>query len=188
MTTGTDAERRAGTSPTTIVVVASVWVVVVAFEVLRLPTFGSLQPLDLLVRGWLWVGAAFVTARLAWRAGWTRGLPVSVLVVAVVVAGFNWSVLAPRAWFATHRALYDLTTDDAGGGGYYGSSLGWLRPLTVSGNASRTETGLFYPQWIGIPDDAGGYLWSPSESPEGLDLYGRICTDPVDLGDGWWLC
>ena len=186
MTTGVDAERRARTSPITIAVVA--WVVVAAFEVLRLPTFGSFYPLDLLVRGVLWATVALATALFAWRAGWTRGIPVTVLVVVAVLAGFNWSVLAPRLWFETHRPLYDLTTNDAVGGGYYGTSLGWLRPLTVSGNASRTETGLFYPQWIGIPDDAGGYLWSPSGSPAGVDLYGTICIDPVDLGDGWWLC
>lgn len=188
MTTGLDAERGVRTPTTITVFVTFAWVVVVAFEVLRLPTLGSFYLLDLLVRGWLWAGVAFFTARLAWRAGWTRGVSVTVLVVLAVIAGFNWSVLAPRAWFETHRALYDLTTNDAMGGDYYGTSLGWLRPLTASGNASRTETDLFYPQWIGIPDDAGGYLWSPSASPAGVDLYGTICVDPVDLGGGWWLC
>ena len=48
--------------------------------------------------------------------------------------------------------------------------------------------GRFFPQWIGIPDDAGGYIYSPSGSPAQADMYGMICSNPVDLGDGWWTC
>ena len=47
---------------------------------------------------------------------------------------------------------------------------------------------MFFPQWMGIPDDAGGYIWSPGASPEGVDLYGMLCQAPVNLGDGWWMC
>ncbi|WP_109526539.1 MULTISPECIES: hypothetical protein [Nocardia] len=46
----------------------------------------------------------------------------------------------------------------------------------------------FFPQWIGIPDGGGGYLYSPENSPAGVDLYGGPCVEPVDLGDGWWMC
>ena len=47
--------------------------------------------------------------------------------------------------------------------------------------------GLFFPQWVGVPDDAGGYVYSPV-SPEGADLYGPPCHQPHRLGGGWWTC
>ena len=60
--------------------------------------------------------------------------------------------------------------------------------FTAGGLASCWDETVFLPQWSGIPDDAGGYFFSPSESPEGWDMWGMVCKDPVDLGDGWWKC
>lgn len=48
----------------------------------------------------------------------------------------------------------------------------------------------FVPQWTGIPDDAGGYLFVIGRPTAGLtcDLYGRqvSLSDAVPLGSGWW--
>lgn len=68
---------------------------------------------------------------------------------------FNWSVLAPRWWFETHRPAAPL---------------------------------IFFPQWYGLIDDAGGFIFSPSGAPEGMNMAGMICDRPVDLGEGWWMC
>lgn len=61
-------------------------------------------------------------------------------------------------------------------------------PFTAGGLTSCWEEVVFLPQWSGIPDDAGGFWYSPYRSPEGFDMWGMICRDPVDLGDGWWTC
>jgi hypothetical protein len=106
--------------------------------------------------------------------------------------------VAPETYFAMHRPLFEVARHTDPGSEYYGNPLPFpLRFLTQMGNVSSVRTGdspvsgstaRFFPQWIGIPDDAGGYLYSPGGSPEGADLYGSLCTDPVDLGDGWWMC
>lgn len=63
---------------------------------------------------------------------------------------------------------------------------------------SGTEDGLisigpdgrvFVPQWAGIPDDAGGYIYSPDDtSPEGWDMWGMDCENQTRLDGGWWAC
>ena len=60
--------------------------------------------------------------------------------------------------------------------------------FTAHGHADCWDETVFLPQWAGIPDDAGGYFFSPVESPEGWDMWGMLCKDPIDLGDGWWKC
>jgi hypothetical protein len=60
--------------------------------------------------------------------------------------------------------------------------------FTAGGLTSCWRETVFLPQWSGIPDDAGGYWYSRDESPEGWDMWGMLCSDPVDLGDGWWKC
>jgi hypothetical protein len=105
--------------------------------------------------------------------------------------------IAPRTWFLLHRPLFEIARHVEPGGEYYGNPLPpQLRFLSANGNVSLASAERigdrpeirFFPQWVGIPDDAGGYLYSPEGSPAGLDLYGRICTAPDDLGDGWWMC
>lgn len=149
------------------------------FDILMVPLMGALYllgPVAVLVaavRGRRWVVLATV-------------VPVMVVVTAVVNSG--WMV-APRAWFAMHRPLFERALETDPGRGYYGNKLpGSLRFLVAEGRVSNRDGSRFFPQWIGIPDDAGGYLYNPKESPEGVDMYGDICSNPVDLGDGWWMC
>ncbi|HEU0040946.1 MAG TPA: hypothetical protein VFQ15_01220 [Jiangellaceae bacterium] len=185
MSTTLVSGRRVHVTATALVVA---WLAVAVVEVSRVPTFGSFTLLDLVVRGALWAGVGFATINVVWGEGWRKGAPTAGLVVIAIVAGFNWSVLAPTAYFKTHRVLYEHSVGSPLGRDYYGESLGWLRPLTANGRASRTDTGVFYPQRLGSSGDAGGYLWSPLESPRGVDMYGNRCRHPESLGGGWYLC
>lgn len=141
----------------------------------------------------------FVVAIVAAIGSGRRQLAVAlvpVIVVATVLVNPMWR-MAPRTWFLVHRPLFDLALATEPGDDYYGTKLPLpLQFLTVDGRVSSPladdgpSDGVirFFPQWIGIPDDAGGYLYSPNGSPAGVDLYGMFCSDPVDLGGGWWMC
>jgi hypothetical protein len=113
-----------------------------------------------------------------------------VVTVLLAVPLYNWSAAAPTAYFEVHRTLYERAvrtaqTDDS----YYGAGLPVaLRPLSAKGGVRADDGMLFFPQWFGMPDDAGGYFWSPEQSPVGADMFGTTCQDPVDLGEGWWSC
>ncbi len=78
--------------------------------------------------------------------------------------------------------------EDGHCGGMYVELPRQFAAFTAGGLASCSGEAVFLPQWSGIPDDAGGYWYSPSESPEGWDMWGMICEEPADLGDGWWKC
>ena len=111
------------------------------------------------------------------------------LIVVLTVLVNPWWRLAPQTWFTVHRPLFELALATAPGEQLYGNRLPVpLRFLTATGRVSDQEGSRFFPQWVGIPDDAGGYLYNPKQSPEGVDLYGRECRSPVDLGGGWWMC
>ncbi|MEV0669003.1 hypothetical protein [Mycobacterium sp. NPDC050441] len=149
------------------------------FDILMNPLMGALYLLGL---------AAVVVAAMRGRRWVVLATVVPVLVVVTVVVNSGW-MLAPRMWFAMHRPLFDRALEADPGDDYYGNQLPWmLRFLTADGKASDQLGNRFFPQWIGIPDDAGGYLYNPNESPEGLYMYGLVCNNPVDLGGGWWMC
>lgn len=192
--------------------IVAVWVVALLVECLRLPTFGAFVLLDVIillmpggtvgVRALMWLGLLGVT--FAMSRGMRRRLlrwavPVGGLLV--IVMCFNWSVIAPRWWFATHRPFYEAAVSaSVDSSDYYGEPLPIpLRWLSADGNVSSqcavcdgggpdAPRALFFAQWFGIPDDAGGYAYSPDRRPAGMDMFGMACLDPVDLGDGWWMC
>jgi len=167
------------------------WGLAIAVEWSRLPTMGGWVDLDFVARGLMWLALLTVTIRSAWRSG-HHGVRVMVPLagVLVVITLFNWVQLSPRWWFATHRPFYELARHHDPDHGLYGSSLPVpLRGLTANGSSSDSSArGTFFPQWFGLPDDAGGYFWSPEASPEGEDMAGLLCQRPVDLGGGWWMC
>lgn len=180
----------------------ALWTVAMVYSFFR----PSLWLLDLVAIPLMWIFAiaglaciaagAFVAAserepdgrRSFRRAGRPALLIAAVLLVTATVGA--WWQLAPRAWFTTHRALYAQALSTDPGPDYYGNALPLpLRFLSVGGKVSAGPDGArFFPQWIGTPDDAGGYWHSPARSPAGNDMYGMICTDPVPLGDDWWMC
>lgn len=147
-----------------------------------------------------WVVLLVAAVGLAW---WTWRRVVAVLCAGVLVAVLAAWALQPtaprlgiaidhRAWFEDHRDDFDRAAaglPDECCEAYYGDALpDDLRHLTVNGRVSKLGDDLFFPQWIALVDDAGGYWYSPDDSPEGHDMYGMICEDPTDLGDGWWSC
>lgn len=135
---------------------------------------------------------AIGTATLVWsisRRWWLSALSV-VLAAGAGAVLFNWSIYAPRTWFDTHRSLYEAARHEVRPtGDYHGSELPWrYRGLSGDGLVAGTPDRMFFPMWKGIPDDAGGYWYTPGDSPAGEDMYGMPCQDPTDLGGGWWMC
>jgi hypothetical protein len=155
----------------------------------------SLWILDLLVvpvaAVLYWFGfVAVVFAVIAGRRWVTVMTLVPVLVILTILVNPMWRV-APRTWFMLHRPLFNVALETDPGPDYYGNKLPLpLRFLTADGRVSDEEQNgsRFFAQWFGIPDDAGGYVYSPGKSPEGASLYGLFCRGPVDLGGGWWMC
>lgn len=136
-----------------------------------------------------WFGLVAVFVSVVVRARWRLAATVvPALVILTVLVNRMWMV-APQSWFAVHEPLFELGLHTEPGGEYYGNPLPLpLRFLTAGGKVSGQDGFSFFPQWIGVPDDAGGYVHHPSRSPEGIDLYGSMCVAPVALGDGWWMC
>src|SRR5882757_4285311 len=131
----------------------------------------------LYVLGFAAVVAAVVNGR---RWGLLLTL-VPALVVVMAVVNSVW-VVAPRMWFNAHRALFDAAL--------VGDVLPVpLRFLTEEGRVETDGTTKYYPQRLGLPDDTGGYMYSPDASPLDSDLYGGIyCQSPIPLGNDWWMC
>ena len=178
------------------VAIGALWLAGVASALLPLPFGGTYLGLGVAWLFWLVViGGCWALGAVAGR----RWLTVTAVsgAVALYLLSFNWVALAPQAWFDVHRPMYDAALDHVDrSDDLYGDRLPlrW-RWLTVDGRAAARggdgATGdevVFFPQWYGIPDDGGGYLWSPGGPPEGYDMAGMVCTEPVDLGDGWWMC
>lgn len=96
-----------------------------------------------------------------------------------------FDVLRPGLERATVLTAERADADDYGGG----APLPWqYRAFTSNGRASADEHLVFLPQWTGIPDDGGGFFFSPHGSPEGYDMFGMVCEAPLRLDDAWWAC
>lgn len=153
----------------------------------------------------IWLIAAMATIYLAK----VRFLPsvltrvVAAAAMAVLIVHFNnWSYLQPESYYASHRGSFEQVAELVRAGElgrsdeYYGERLPTrLVDLSVNGRVSAVgeQDGrpvVFLPQWTGIPDDAGGYLYFAGEPRSDLfvDLYGRGVSfaDFEELGDGWW--
>jgi len=166
------------------------WSVALVWHFIRPPSLWLLdlavQPLTVVL--YVFGFGAVVVALVADRRRTALLTVVPVMVVVTAMVNPVWRV-APRMWFAMHRPLFDMALATDPGNLYYGNALPLpLRFLSSEGRVSEQEGSRFFPQWVGIPDDAGGYLFNPARSPRGVDLYGSPCSDPVDLGEGWWMC
>ncbi len=78
---------------------------------------------------------------------------------------------------------------------YYGAPLpSDLAHVSVNGKVAviggcGDDGALFVPTWIGIPDDAVGYVHLTCEHPPAdllLDGFGMLLEPERPLGDGWW--
>ena len=152
----------------------------------------------------LWLVAGWLTLRLLTRIGAGRlGRAAAMLAFGALCVHFtNWGVFHPSSYYATHRYAFNAvaagvrdgsigSTDD-----YYGRALPWyLRELSSLGTAAVVgeQDGRpvgFLPQWVGIPDDAVGYVFVDGVPEPGLtvDMFGARLhvAAGIDLGDGWW--
>jgi hypothetical protein len=150
------------------------------------------SPFGMGVAGIAWLGVAGLTAILGGLLGGRWWLAVGGVVVTMLLAVplYNWSAAAPAAYFEVHRPLYERAartaqTDDSVA---FVDLPFALRPLSAMGSVRDQGGMMFFPQWYGFADNAGGYFYAPERSPEGSDMHGQICVDPRDLGDGWWAC
>lgn len=141
------------------------------------------------------------SAILGWLLRRVAGMVVaSVATAALMMVSWQSVSQSPREWFEDHRSDYEAAAAISVGDDYYGVSLpSGLSWLSVDGHMAERclqrcqgadpVTARFFPMWMGIPDDAGGFIHSPDVSPDGLlDMYGMPCEDPTDLRDGWWMC
>ena len=168
--------------------VVGLWAAGVVCAVLPLPLGGSWAGLALSLV--LWSATGLLSVLLLRPLGRPAALAGGMVTVVMAAFLLNWVAVSPRLWFQTHRLAYEAALEAApGGAGYYGSDLPlrW-RWLTVDGRVVDMDGALFFPQWYGIPDDGGGYFWSPGGPPSGVDMAGTPCQHPVHLGDGWWMC
>jgi hypothetical protein len=152
----------------------------------------------------LWLVAGWITLRLLTRTQSARLVrAAAVLALGVLCLHFtNWGVFHPSSYYATHRYAFNAvaagvrngsigSTDD-----YYGRPLPWyLRDLSTSGTAAvvgehDSRPVVLLPQWLGIPDDAAGYLFVDGAPEPGLtvDLFGEPVhvVGGINLGNGWW--
>ncbi|MBS4104721.1 hypothetical protein, partial [Tsukamurella paurometabola] len=144
----------------TVVTGLALWGVSMLHSYLRL----NLWILDLVIVPIAWT--CFVTGFALVVIGFVRGglaglaglivVPVMIAVTAMIGA---WWWIAPQSWFSVHRALYERARTVDIGDDYYAYLPIHLRFLTERGLVSRSGTDgtIFFPQWTGIPDDAGGF-------------------------------
>jgi energy-coupling factor transporter transmembrane protein EcfT len=152
----------------------------------------------------LWLTAATLTVvAIAGFKGSTvvRGVAAAGLLAATIQFN-NWSVFEPRSYYWSHRWAFAAVADGVRDGtigtsdAYYGEPLPRpLRDLSTTGQASvigrySGRPVVFLPQFLGIPDDAAGYVFYEGVLPADftIDLYGAPASlhGAVNLGDGWW--
>lgn len=99
----------------------------------------------------------------------------------------------PQAWFEEHRAGFEEAASWARGRCCVDQLSGvtlpvHLRHLSDDEKVYVGEGRVFFPQWFGIPDDAGGFWHSADGEPGPMESFGTPCTVPERLGDGWSSC
>ncbi len=190
-----------------LVIAAALCLLLVGFvELVDIPNLGLatlvVVPGELAV--WLAAtGLAAACVAVLMRGRWRAVAGTGALLVFVCAGAWrtNWAAFSPDSYFAVHRAEFDRIAArvEAGELGnssdYYGEKLPlWFRDLSTDGRISDVSFGkgvVFLPQVIGIPDDAGGYLYvrqSARDAGWSADLYGKpVRSDQArPLGGGWW--
>jgi energy-coupling factor transporter transmembrane protein EcfT len=186
------------------VAAAIAWLAVAGIEAIDVPSVSLLvfvvPPFELA----LWLGAATLTVA---ALGGFRGSTVVRVVTAVgllaaTIQFNNWSVLDPRSYYWSHRWAFAAVAEGVRDGtigasdAYYGELLPRpLRDLSTNGRAAAIgrhdgRPVVFLPEYLGIPDDAAGYVFYEGVLPADftLDLYGSRASlkGAENLGDGWW--
>jgi hypothetical protein len=143
------------------------------------------------------------TVVIARRTGAARAVSTALAggLLAVTVVVGDWNGAYARFWFTLNRPQFVAAADLARSGGlgapaewdYYGPQLpAPLNVLSVTGQISvigeaAGQPILFLPAYVGIPDDAYGFVHiSGAHRPGRLDGYGDLIEPRIELGDGWW--
>ncbi|MFI2651004.1 hypothetical protein [Micromonospora fulviviridis] len=152
----------------------------------------------------VWLSAIALTVRLAYRTPARRATALTTAALLLVTCAWftNWGLFHPASYWITHRWAFNAVADGVREGrigtsrGYYGEFLPLhLRDLSTNGRAAVVGSQddkpvVFLPQWVGIPDDAGGYVYlDAAPRPDLLiDLFGEPArvAGGQHLGDGWW--
>ena len=126
----------------------------------------------------------------------------AVILLAATIQFNNWSVFEPPSYYRSHRWGFAAVADGARDGtigasdAYHGKPLPRpLRDLSTDGRAAVIgqhdgRPVVFLPEYLGIPDDAAGYVFYECVLPADFTL--DLCGAPASLGgaeklgDGWW--
>lgn len=152
------------------------------------------------VRGFVALVAIVLTIRLAFRVGALVDVrlgqiggfvvaPLALVLAVYLLEGPPY--YGPRVTFDVIRPELEQALVLVGDvpTGYPGEQLpSRYQALTHHGRVQVSGSYVFFPQWAGIPDDAGGFFHSTSGSPEGQDMWGMTCEAPLRLDDAWWSC
>jgi hypothetical protein len=149
------------------------------------------------------VVTCLATVVIARRTGAARAVSIGLAggLLAVTVVFGDWHSAYARFWFTLNRPQFVAAADLARSGAlgvpaewdYYGPQLpAPLNVLSVDGRISvigeaAGQPVLFMPAYLGIPDDAYGFVHiSGADRPGRLDGYGDRIEPRIELGDGWW--
>jgi energy-coupling factor transporter transmembrane protein EcfT len=180
------------------------WLPVAGIEVIDVPSVSLLvfvvAPFELAI--WLVAAALTVVAIRGFKGSTVVRVVTAIGLLVAVVEFNNWSVFEPRSYYWSHRWAFAAVADGVRHGtigvsdAYYGEPL--PRPLRDLSTNSRASTiarynghpVVFLPEYLGIPDDAAGYVFFEGAVPADLmlDLYGAQASlhGAENLGDGWW--
>lgn len=197
---------RASGSALVYILALLAWALVGAVELVDLPNVSIGVLIVPVVEAALWLTAIGITAYVASRVhrfGAILRVLTTLLSGVVFVYFTNWSLLDPRSYYVIHRWGFDHVAElvDQGelgrpGGEYYGQQLPrYLADLSTSGRAAVVgrqdgKPVVFLPQFMGIPDDAVGFVYFDGQPDSDLliDLFGHpaYLAEGESLGDGWW--
>ncbi len=129
---------------------------------------------------------------------------IALAILAAVLGLARWAVwyfpmptfgsqAAERVTYARYSQQYneavELWKQGKIGTDYYNDLPDGYTFLAASGTVGSGTEAVFFPLWTGIPDDAGGYWYvEGGASPEGFDMFGMVCRDPIHLEGNWWVC
>lgn len=182
-----------------------IWTLVLFFELVDMPNVSFGVFVVPAFEAVLWLAAILLTVYLAQqvpRIGMALGVVAAITGGLATVYYTNWAAFEPRSYYALHQRGFaeiakmvrdgELRTEHE----YYGRRLPrHLADLSTTGTAAivgRQDGApvVFLPQFLGIPDDAIGYVYFEGQPDDALllDLFGHPfnLTDGERLGDGWW--
>ena len=128
-----------------------------------------------------------------WWLALVVALPTSLMIIPAIAVPYPGAQIAFDAWRPALVQIASSPKDSPASGmveDYYGTPLPpSFAPFTALGTVDhRADGSIFFAEWSGVPDDAGGYWYTATGSPKGRDMWGMTCSDPLELEPHWWAC